>query len=98
MVLLSEVSLGTTNDLLSDDYTADKLHAEKHSVGGMGSIGPDPSMAKTLPCGTVVPLGKPVNTKVKNPTGYTLNYNEYIVYNTQQIKMKYLLQVKFNFK
>lgn len=46
----------------------------------------------------MVPLGKPVKTNVVNPSGYTLNYNEYIVYNTQQIKMKYLIQVKFNFK
>jgi len=43
-----QVSLGITNDLLSADYTADKLPAGKHSVRGMGSIGPDPSMAKTL--------------------------------------------------
>jgi poly [ADP-ribose] polymerase len=43
-----QVSLGTTNDLLSADYTADKLPAGKHSVRGMGYIEPDPSMAKTL--------------------------------------------------
>lgn len=97
-ILLSEVSLGKTNDLLSADYNADKLPSGKHSVKGLGSIGPDPNMNKTLPCGTVVPIGKPVKLNVNNPSGYTLNYNEYIVYNTQQIKMKYLVQVKFNFK
>ncbi|XP_052061319.1 poly [ADP-ribose] polymerase 2-like [Mytilus californianus] len=96
-ILLSEVSLGKTNDLLAADYKADKLPTGKHSVRGLGSIGPDPSKTKTLSCGTAVPLGKPVDTGVKNPAGYTLNYNEFIVYNTQQIKMKYLLQVKFKF-
>jgi len=48
--------------------------------------------------GVLVPWGKPTDTGVKNPKGYTLNYNEYIVYDTKQIKMKYLLKVKFNFK
>ena len=27
-----------------------------------------------------------------------LLYNEYIVYNTEQIKMRYVIQVKFNYK
>ena len=48
--------------------------------------------------GTVVPVGKLVNTGVKNPSGYTLNYNEFIVYDTAQIRMKYLAKVQFNFK
>ncbi len=43
-------------------------------------------------------MGKPVDTKVVNPHGYTLNYNEFIVYDVKQIKMKYLVKVKFNFK
>ena len=50
------------------------------------------------PDGTVVPLGKSKNTNVKNSGGYTLNYNEFIVYDTKQIKMKYLVKTKFNFK
>lgn len=50
------------------------------------------------PDGTIVPLGKSKNTNVKNPSGYTLNYNEFIVYDTKQIKMKYLVKTKFNFK
>ncbi len=45
-----------------------------------------------------MPLGKPVDTKVVNPAGYTLNYNEFIVYNVNQIRMKYLVKVQFNFK
>ena len=48
--------------------------------------------------GTVVPLGKGGETGVRNPDGFTLNYNEFIVYNTKQIRMRYLLQVKFEFK
>ena len=48
--------------------------------------------------GTVAPVGKLVKTGVKNPNGYTLNYNEFIVYNTNQIRMKYLAKVQFDFK
>ena len=48
--------------------------------------------------GTVVSMGKGVDTPVATPDGYTLNYNEYIVYDTRQIRMKYLIKVRFNFK
>ena len=30
--------------------------------------------------------------------GYTLNYDEFIVYDTKQIKMKYLAKIKINYK
>ena len=45
-----------------------------------------------------IPCGKLKETGIQNPDGYTLQYNEYVIYNTSQIKMKYLLKVKFNFK
>lgn len=48
--------------------------------------------------GCIVPLGKPKDTGVDNPSGYTLNYNEFIVYDVSQVKLKYLVKVKFNFK
>ena len=37
-------------------------------------------------------------TNVDNAKGFTLQYNEFIVYNTNQIKMKYLAKIKFNHK
>ena len=46
----------------------------------------------------MVPLGKGGDTGVRNPNGFTLNYNEFVVYDTKQIRMRYLLKVKFNFK
>lgn len=45
----------------------------------------------------VVPLGPLIDTELKNNDGYTLNYNEYIVYDNRQVRMKYLLQVRFNY-
>ena len=47
--------------------------------------------------GMVVPLGKAVDTGTTNPDGYTLNYNEFIVYDPAQVRMRYLLKVQFNF-
>lgn len=45
----------------------------------------------------MVPLGPPVETGVVNPHGYTLNYNEFIIYDPCQVRMRYLLKVRFNF-
>lgn len=98
LLVLSEVSLGKCNELLSADYSADKLPSDCHSVKGMGKIAPDPSETFTMPDGVVVPFGKSSETGVINPRGYTLNYNEYIVYNTNQVRMRFLVKVKFNFK
>ncbi|XP_067870541.1 poly [ADP-ribose] polymerase 2 isoform X2 [Heterodontus francisci] len=45
----------------------------------------------------LVPMGPGKETGVENPNGYTLNYNEYVVYNPTQVHMKYLLKVQFDF-
>lgn len=47
--------------------------------------------------GSTVPLGPASNTGILNPEGYTLNYNEFIVYNPNQVHMRYLLKIQFNF-
>ena len=43
-------------------------------------------------------MGPAKNTKVAKMKGYTLNYNEFIVYDTRQIKMKFLAKIRFDFK
>jgi len=48
--------------------------------------------------GVVIPMGPVESTNVVNPKGYTLNYNEYIVYDTKQVRMRYLIKLKFLFK
>lgn len=98
LALLCEVSLGESHQLLEANYYADKLPPGKHSVKGMGRVAPDPTCIQTLPNGTVVPLGRGIDTGVSNPCGYTLNYNEYIIYDTRQVKMRYLVKIQFDFK
>lgn len=48
--------------------------------------------------GTVVPMGPPDLVVPKTDTSYSLLYNEYIVYNPAQVRTRFLLKVKFNFK
>jgi len=98
LMMLCDVSLGTTEDKLAADYDAAKLPKGKNSVRGLGKTAPDPKDAVTLSDGVVMPLGKGCNTGINNPSGYTLNYNEFIVYDTKQIRMKYLVQIKFVYK
>ncbi|XP_075387594.1 poly [ADP-ribose] polymerase 2 [Tenrec ecaudatus] len=96
LLLLSEVALGQCNELLGANPEAEGLLQGKHSTKGLGKIAPSPSGFITLN-GSTVPLGPAGNTGVLNPEGYTLNYNEFIVYNPNQVRMRYLLKVRFNF-
>ncbi|KAM3940243.1 poly [ADP-ribose] polymerase 2-like isoform 3-T3 [Leptodactylus fuscus] len=97
IILLSEVALGECNELLDADYDAQKKLKGKHSTKGLGRSIPDPQK-KITHDGAVVPLGPLIDTQLKNNNGYTLNYNEYIVYDNRQVRMKYLLQVRFNYE
>ena len=60
----------------------------------MGENYPNPAGNLALPNGCVVPLGK------KGPPGGQLSrgmqYDELIVYDTSQIKMKYLVKLDFS--
>nr|XP_055057622.1 poly [ADP-ribose] polymerase 2 isoform X2 [Misgurnus anguillicaudatus] len=96
ILLLSEVALGGVNELLDSNYEADKLPFGKHSTKGLGQTAPDPNNHVILD-GATVPMGPCVKTGVGQRGGYSLLYNEYIVYNPAQTRMKYLLHVKFNF-
>uniref|UniRef100_A0A670J5X1 Poly [ADP-ribose] polymerase n=1 Tax=Podarcis muralis TaxID=64176 RepID=A0A670J5X1_PODMU len=96
LLLLSEVALGECNELLEANPEAEKLLANKHCTKGLGKMAPSPANSTTLH-GSLVPLGPAAETGVVNPNGYTLNYNEFIVYDPRQVRMKYLLKVRFNF-
>ncbi|XP_053185705.1 poly [ADP-ribose] polymerase 2 [Scomber japonicus] len=97
LLLLCEVALGDSNELLDADYEANNLPAGKHSTKGMGQTGPDPKNSVTLDDGVTVPMGPGVKTGVGKHNGYSLLYNEFVVYNPAQIRMRYLLRVKFNY-
>ena len=49
--------------------------------------------------GVQIPLGVCKETGYTNPAGgFTLAYNEYIVYNVAQVKIKCIVKAKFNYK
>lgn len=66
-----------------------------HSTWGKGKIAPADASTITIDGDVKVPMGTgaptPWSTK---KSGYMLQYNEYIVYNTSQVKFRYLLRVK----
>ncbi|XP_042405990.1 poly [ADP-ribose] polymerase 2-A-like isoform X4 [Zingiber officinale] len=93
--LLCEVALGDMAELLSANYNADQLPEGKLSTKGVGFTAPKMSDSQILEDGVIVPLGTP---EKQNVFQSSLLYNEYIVYNVEQIRMRYVIQVQFNFK
>ncbi|KAJ3319355.1 Poly [ADP-ribose] polymerase 2 [Boothiomyces sp. JEL0866] len=86
ILLLCEVALGKHNELYSSDYNAGgKLKAtQTHSTKGLGRTVPNPKEFVELE-GVTVPCGKGIEAKLDQAY---LQYNEYIVYNVAQIKIK----------
>ena len=48
LLVLCDVALGQTNDLLAADYSSDELPRGKHSTRGLGRVAPDPAQQETL--------------------------------------------------
>jgi len=95
-MLLCEVALGDMNPKYYADYWANKLPPGKLSTKGMGKTAPDPSGTVVTDDGVIVPSGK--CKAVDLGTASSLLYNEFIVYDTAQIRMKYFFKMKFNYK
>jgi len=88
LILLCEVSVGQPNVVKTSDsgYCMANLPKGTHSTKYQGSTFPPENSYIDLN-GVKVPLGKP-----SNKNGW--DFNEYIVYDTAQVKMKYLLKLK----
>ncbi|XP_076464586.1 poly [ADP-ribose] polymerase 1-like [Babylonia areolata] len=94
ILLLCEVALGNMHELTSSSYIT-KLPKGKHSTKGIGMTTPDPKGFHTTKDGVVIPMG--ASSKADIPYS-SLLYNEYIVYDVAQVKIKYLLKTKFSYK
>lgn len=102
LLLLCEVALGTMNGLVEAKYM-EKPPAGFDSTKGCGSNGPDFTQCLTTHDGLIIPSGPhitypppPPLTSGPNagqPRAYGLGWNEYIVYNEAQVKMKYLVRL-----
>ncbi|CAI5706568.1 unnamed protein product [Peronospora farinosa] len=94
---LSEVALGKSKEMLnSDDNAKQFVHigaggraqgAYYHSCKGVGSCRPDSTGEVVDIYGAVWPVGKPVQPEER--TG--LHHSEYIIYNLNQTRMRYVV-------
>ncbi|KAF9912310.1 Poly [ADP-ribose] polymerase 2 [Linnemannia zychae] len=98
LMLLCEVALGDMHELLQSDYNAkaNSQNAGKHSTKGCGQSYPKASGDVIIEDNLRVQAGE-LETEQQKGSGYRLQYNEYIVYNTSQIKMRYLIKMKFDY-
>lgn len=91
LMLLCNVALGDTNDLLSADYNASKLPKGKSSTKGVGTSYPDPKSDIVYEGKSKLATGKIISDPAKRRS---LFYNEFIVYDVNQVELRYLFKIK----
>ncbi|PRP82587.1 hypothetical protein PROFUN_04892 [Planoprotostelium fungivorum] len=89
-MILNEVALGDINKVLYDTYM-EKAPGGTHSTQALGQIAPDAKGDFIMDNGTVIPLGSLVKTGHHS----SCSHNEFIVYDTKQIRTRFLLKIKF---
>ena len=90
LILLGEVSLGKEDIRVDTDYDLPRTLKEgANSVYALGGF--EPSGGENINGDVFVPYGD-----AKKNTNYYNNFAEYIVYNFDQIKLRYLLKIKYN--
>lgn len=97
LILLCEAALGEKYRLTRSEYVT-KLKDGLHSTYGMGGTAPDPKQCIYTDDGMKIPLGTPVRNPDLSGRSSSLLYNEYIVYNEAQVRLRYLLNIKFRYK
>jgi hypothetical protein len=96
LMILCEVVLGKSKELNQAEYI-EKLDPPYLSVKGCGRRGPGYKHTLILPNGVKLPYGPVIDYhegNVEKQRLMALQHNEYIVYNTSQIRMRYLVQVQ----
>jgi len=76
---------------MSPNCNAADLPKGSHSTHAVGRRRPDPKGSKKLDKDIEVPCGKQEDF---NKSGACISANEWVVYNTNQIRMRYLLTFK----
>ena len=94
LILLGEVSLGKEDIRDDTDYNLPKTLKEgTHSVHALGRL--EPSEGEIINGDVYIPYGDAMEKNYNNSSYYS-NYAEYIVYDVDQIKLRYLLKIKYN--
>ena len=84
------MALGKCRELTRPDHDADRLPNGFYSTHALGVERPIPAQSEHLG-DVLVPCGE-----VERFPGGGMGANEFIVYNTRQIKMRYLVRIKVN--
>ena len=108
LMVLCEVDLGNSMQLTAADHDAKtKLGSRYHSTMGVGLHYPDPTATEifdgmTVPCGKLIKRLEPTSEAPRKPSRSSrlavpqgLQYNEYVVYDTSRIRIRYLVQLEF---
>jgi len=93
LLLLSEVAVGSMFEVTQPHYM-EQAPSGFDSCHALAKLMPDPNSTISKN-GVTVPLGRGVPSNVENAF---LSHGEYIVYDVTQVRMKYLLKVKFHHK
>ncbi|UJR15954.1 hypothetical protein I4U23_002874 [Adineta vaga] len=97
-MILCEVALGKTKELgfdnIDNDLNKPLDTTQYQSCKGVGRSIPDPQYTITRNYGVRLPLGKLINNPECKGRFYSLNYNEYIVYDELQVALRYLVQFR----
>ena len=93
LILLGEVSLGKEDERYDTDYNLPNTIKEgTNSVHALGRL--VPSNGENINGDVFVPYGDAnVNEKLSS---YCSDFSEFIVYDVDQIKLRYLLKIKYN--
>ena len=96
LMLLCEVELGNIEERLKADIKLPQtLGKDKNSVKVVGMNFPDENGNFVNKDGVIIPTGKILVNQDENKKSY-FGFNEYIVYNLEQIKIKYITKVQFD--
>ncbi|XP_015913216.2 poly [ADP-ribose] polymerase 2 isoform X1 [Parasteatoda tepidariorum] len=96
LLIMCEVSVGKPYPLYeAEDKMPELLPQDFDTVIGKGRLSPSDFQHGALSSEAKVPVGP----LLENPDhAGSLQYNEYIVYSTKRVKMRYLVRIKFNYK
>jgi len=91
-ILLCEVVLGKSLEKFqAEEFT--KLPSGYQSLKAFGLEGPDMSQSVVLDSGIRVPCGPMKKNQPPENEYFSLSYNEYIVYDVSQVRIRYMLEL-----
>mmetsp|Transcript_10239 Transcript_10239/g.18176 ORF Transcript_10239/g.18176 Transcript_10239/m.18176 type:complete len:123 (-) Transcript_10239:11-379(-) len=93
LIMACEVALGTEYEAYHDEYM-ERPRPGTHSTHAMGSIVPDPKADLHTVDGITIPTGKCKKNEIRS----SCDANEFVVYNTNQVRIRYLLRLSVDAK